>query len=112
MTSKPAKIGRVRLKSGGAGLHILDRKTDDPGGENWCGKIVENARKMAGYDEEGARLVGYFIMGLYSDGTHSSAFRYDAKRSPIPRRLLPGYVAEVLREDMITIPDIDEKLQQ
>lgn len=106
-----AKIGKVRLK-GGAELRIIDRVAKDPGGENWRGKIVDNARKIAGYDEEDARLVGYFIMGLYSDGTHATAFRYDAKRSPIPRRLLPGYVAEVLREDMITIPDIDEKLQQ
>lgn len=111
MIGKPARIGKVRLKSGGAELRIFDRVAKDLGGENWCGKIVENARTIAGYDAEDSRLVGYFILGLFSDGSHSTAYRYDPKRSPIPRRLPPGYVTEALREDMITVPAIQRHVE-
>jgi hypothetical protein len=111
MTAKPAKIGRVRLKNG-AELHVLERKSPNLGGENWCGKIVDHARTIAGYDQDGSRLVGYFIMGLFSDGFHSSAYRYDPAQSPIPRRLLPAYVAETIREDMITDAAIERKLDK
>lgn len=98
-----ARIGKIRLKAGGAEVRILRRDTpDDDGRENWRGKIVDNARGIASYSQPDSELVGYFVMGLFSDGSSSVAFRYDPKRSPIPRALLPAYIAEVLRRDMIT----------
>ena len=106
-----ARIGKIRLKKGGAEVRVLNRKTPHHG-ENWCGKIVDNARGIASYDREGSRLIGYFIVGLFSDGSHSSAWRYDPDLSPIPRRLLPAYVSEVIREDIITDPAIDKKLTE
>lgn len=106
-----ARIGKIRLKAGGAEVRVLDRQTPHHG-ENWCGKIVDNARGIASHDQDGARLVGYVIMGLFSDGSHSTAWRYDPALSPIPRRLLPAYVAEVVREDLITEQAVDRKLAE
>ncbi len=98
-----ARVGKIKLKAGGAEVRVIHTPTPDAdGAENWLGKIVDNARGVASYSEPGSELCGYMVMGLYSDGTCSTAFRYDAKRSPIPRALLPSYVAEIIRRDMIT----------
>lgn len=105
-----ARIGKVRLKKGGAELRILDRKSNDPGGENWRGKIMAHARSVASYEENGSELVGFLVIGFFSDGAHSLGWRWDANRSPIPRRLLPAYVADLIREDLITGPALDERL--
>lgn len=97
-----ARIGRIRLKSGGAEVRLIRQETPDPGDENWRGKIIEAARAISGFDEPGSELVGYVVVGLFSDGACSTGWRYDAKRSPIPRALMPAYVAEIIRRDVVT----------
>lgn len=103
-----ARIGRVRMKDGGADLHIL-RNPEPNDGENWRGKVVAHARKVAEYDEPGSELVGFCVIGLFSDGAASVGVRWDNKRSPIPRALMPAYVAEVIRRDLITSPEAEEQ---
>lgn len=76
-------------------------------GENYRGKIIENARRCA---EEEIELVGYIVMGFYADGTFSLGFRIDKDRCQIPQTLLPAYVEEAVRRDIITAQDIDEAL--
>lgn len=101
-----ARIGKIRLKAGGAEVRILHQEQPNPGGENWRGKLIEHARKIASYSGPKSDLVGYVIVGLYSDGGHASSVRWDRNRTPIPRRLMPSYVAEIVREEMVTIwPD-------
>lgn len=107
-----ARIGRVRMKDGGAVVRVLDRKLDSPNGENWRGKIMENARAVASFDQEGSELVGYLLLGIYSDGQSSFGFRYDAERCPIPRSLIPSWIAEIVRRDMITVPEAADKFNE
>ncbi len=102
-----ARIGRVRMKSGGAEVRVFHSPVG-PDGQNWRGKIVEHARKVAEFDEPGSLLVGFCVIGLFSNGTASVGFRYDPNSSPIPRLLLPAYIAELLRRDMVTTPEAEE----
>ncbi len=104
-----ARIGRIRMKNGGAEVRLIrNEKKDDGGKENWCGDIVRCARKCAEYSVPDSELVGFVVIGLYSDGCSSVGWRYDPKRSPIPRALLPTYVAEVIRRDLVTHPEAVE----
>lgn len=102
-----ARIGRVRMKGGGADVRVL-RSRLAPDGQNWCGKIVEHARSVAAMDDAASQLVGFCVVGLFSDGASSVGFRYDPKSSPIPRALIPAFIAEVLRRDMVTAPEAEE----
>lgn len=77
----------------------LAHKSDE---EGWAGTIIKHARMIASQEQEGSDLVGFLIVGVYSDGRHSAGFRWDPERSPIPRRLMPAWMEEVVREEMVT----------
>jgi hypothetical protein len=111
MSDFRARIGRIRMKNGGADVRVLDRKIDNPNGENWRGKVIENAKAVASYDEEGSALVGYILIGIYSDGLTSVGFRYDPEQCPVPRSLMPAWVAELVRRDMIVAPEASDKFK-
>lgn len=101
-----ARIGKIRMKAGGAEVRLIRQETQDAdGSENWRGRILSSARAMADFSEPDRELVGYFVMGMFSDGSVSTGWRYDPARSPLPRALMPAYVAEVVRQDMITEPE-------
>lgn len=109
MTEFRARIGRIRMKNGGADVRVLNREPVNPNGEDWRGKIVANARGVADQATDEAPLVGYLVVGLYADGASSVGFRYDYDRCPVPRMLIPAWVAEILRRDMITAPEAADK---
>lgn len=103
MSEFRARIGRVRMKNGGADVRVLDRKDVNPGGEDWRGSVVSSARKIAENATDENPLVGYVIVGIYPNGT-SVGWRYDwdhSMNSQIPRMLLPAWIAEIIRRDMI-----------
>lgn len=91
-------------------LHVLNREEREDG-ENWRGKIVQHARDIASYDKVGSELVGFLVIGFFSDGSHSIGFRVDKDKLPFPRRLLPAYVSELIREDVVTIPVVREQME-
>jgi hypothetical protein len=110
VTEFRARIGRIRMKNGGADVRVLNRNPDgaasiDPNGEDWRGTVVRNARAVADMATSEAPLVGYLLIGFYGDGCTSVGFRYDVDRCPVPRALMPSWVAEIIRRDMITEPD-------
>ena len=110
-----ARIGRIRMKSGGADIRVLDRKATHPEGENWQGKMVENAKAIADMSTDQQPLAGYLTLGIFADGSTAMGFRYDMDNCAIPRALLPSWVAEVLRRDLLTAPEaermFDDKFQ-
>jgi hypothetical protein len=97
---EPLAGGQSLMTTAKTKVHVLNRQTPN-GNENWRGKLIEHARQIAGYADQKSDLVGYVIIGLFSDGAHSAGARWDAERSPIPRRLLPAYIEEIVREEMI-----------
>jgi hypothetical protein len=102
VTEFAARIGRIRMKAGGADVRVLDTKRSDGEGENWRGKIMENARVTADMATDAEPLVGYVVIGVYAGGASTVSFRYDPERSHIPRTLFPAWVEETIRRDMIT----------
>lgn len=101
MSEFRAKIGRIRMKNGGADVRVLDRETPNLGEENWRGSIIANARTVAEQATEKAPLVGYVVIGMYGDGCSSVGYRYDPERCPVPRALLPSWLAEIVRRDLL-----------
>lgn len=97
-----ARIGRFRMKAGGPWVRVLRRETPAPGGENYRGVIIANAREMAADTEH--EIVGYFMMAVYADGRARTSWRHSYPRCPIPRKLFPAYIEEMAREAMISRP--------
>lgn len=98
-----ARIGRVRMKNGGADVRVLHTPRRADNGENWNGKLVEHAKTLAA---DPAEIVGYHIVAVYQDGAYNSASRIDPVRCPIPQALWPSYVAEVIRREIIVRNDV------
>lgn len=95
------------MKAGGADLRILHQEPLN-GRENYRGKIVDHARKLGDFSAPGSELIGFVMIGLYADGTTSVGVRFDPKTSPIPRALMPSYVAEILRRDLVTACEAED----
>lgn len=101
MSEFRARIGRVRMKNGGADVRVLNREPINADGEDWRGKIVSNARGVADQATDKAPLVGFVVLGFFADGGYSLGYRYDYENCPVPRTLIPAWVEDVLRRDMI-----------
>lgn len=101
MTEFGARIGRIRMKNGGADVRVMNREPINPEGEDWRGKIIANARGVAEQATPEAPLVGYLVVGFYADGCSSIGYRYDPDRMIIPRPLIPSWLAEIVRRDML-----------
>lgn len=98
-----ARIGKIRLKTGGATLSVLHNPMKESAGkENWCGEVVKSARKIAEFSEPGSELCGFVVIGLYADGMHAMGLRLDETRCHVPKMLMPAYIAEIIRRDFIT----------
>lgn len=106
MTEFRARIGRVRMKNGGADVLILPAKPNGDDEISWRGALVRAAKMVAENDHSG-ELAGYFIAGIFSDGATSTGFRYDPERCPIPRALMPAWIEEIVRRDMVTAVEAD-----
>jgi hypothetical protein len=106
-----ARISRVRMKDG-ADITILPTPMDhgDPEEpENWRGAVIRCAKRVAEFDETHSRLEGFIVLGFYTDGSSSLGFRMPTH---IPRCLLPGYVAEILRRDVIVATEAAEEFDR
>lgn len=108
-----ARISKVTFKSGGATLSVLRTPKSDAGGrENWCGEVVRSAKAVADFSQPGAELCGFVVIGFYTDGMHSLGYRLDEQRSVVPAALLPSYVAELIRRDIITRVKFDDMFER
>ncbi len=96
------RLRSIRMKEGGATIRVLNTpQTDDLDGkpENWRGKLITHAKSIANMDTPTSKLDGYIVIGMFSDGSSSTAFRINER---IPSCLAPAYVAELLRRDAVT----------
>lgn len=100
-----ARIGRIRMKTGGAEVRLIRQETPNGDGkENWAGRLVTSARGAAEHCAESGPLTGFVIAAFYADGGTYTAFRW-GDESPANRNILPAYVAEIVRRDVITEPE-------
>lgn len=101
MSEFRARISRVRLKDG-ADVHVLRNRVADEGGEDWRGAIIRNARRIADTATDQDPLAGYVVLGLFESGSASIGFRYNFEsHQAMPRMMIPTWVAEILRRDLI-----------
>lgn len=90
------RIGKVRMKETGFEFRVIpgvESPTDDFGAT-----MIRHAREIATAES----VAGFIILGVSEDGGYRCGFRWDDARSPMPRTLVPSYVAEVLRRELIT----------
>lgn len=107
MTDFAARIGRVRMKNGGADVHVLESKPGPDGAEDWRGAVVRNAKAVAEMGTDASPLVGYLLIGIFGDGATSVGFRVDEDRCVVPRALFPAWVAEIVRRDLVSAQEAE-----
>lgn len=90
-----ARIGRVRMKAGGADVHIIDGWSS-PDEETVGATLVRSARD---YADVGVH--SFMLIGFDNSGDVLFQHRTDGKL-PLPRTLLPAYVAEMIRRYVLT----------
>lgn len=94
--SAHCRIGRVRLKAGGAELKLF-RQTPAMIGHV---ELTHSARVMV--DQHFPEEPISFVLLAWSDSGQFSVGWHHREESAIPRTLMPSYMAEVLRRRMIT----------
>lgn len=100
-----ARIGKIRLKAGGAEVRLL-RRDVRPDGENYQGLIIKHARMIA---ENEPDMVGFVVVGIFADGSYDCGLRLDAD-AVIGRTMLPSYVADVLRRAVLIEPAVQGEI--
>lgn len=96
-----AKIGRVRMKAGGADIRLIRQQTPDEYGANAAGGFAAYARRVTDSVTECGGVTGFLGVAFYEDGSTRTHFWWGDK-APCNRAILPLYVAEVIRRDAIT----------
>lgn len=95
MSEFAARIARVRMKKGGADLHIIEG-WQEPEEESSAATLVRSAREYADVG-----VAGFILLGFDNEGQVLFQHRTDGDL-PIPRTLLPTYVAELVRRYVLT----------
>lgn len=98
-----ARIGRIKLKAGGAEVRVLYSSTVDQ-----SSRIIHHARRIAEMSEPASQLVGFVTIGMFSDGKTSFGCYYDQTTAVVPRAMVPAWAAEVLRRDLITAAEAED----
>ena len=87
------RIGRVTMKAGGAEVRVLRRPVLAENGA----ELIEHARILAGGD----RPINFVALSWTDDGAYSMGARL-RNESAIPLTLLPAWVAEAVRRELVT----------
>lgn len=90
------RIGKVRMKDTGFEFRVIQGVVD-PETDN--GARLLRAARSIGCDHD---LVGYLVIGLTRGGGYRCGYRWHDEESPIPRTLMPSYLAEVVRRELVT----------
>ena len=99
MTEFKARIGRVRMKNGGADVRLIEgfapRSREEE--ETPEATLLRSAREISA---EGP-VACFAIVSFSSEGKVAFNWRF-TDESPIARTLLPSYISELVRRYMIT----------
>lgn len=90
------RIGKVTMKETGFSFRVIDGPADP---DNDMGAaMMRHARTISSWPG----LVGTIVIGVFEDSKTSVAFRWDDERSPVPRTLVPSWISEIVRREMVT----------
>lgn len=90
------RIGKVRMKATGFEFRVIDGPQDP--GSDMGATMMRHAREISQWEG----LVGSIVIGVFDDGKTSVAFRWDDEGCPVPRALVPAWLAEIARRELIT----------
>tara|TARA_R100001530_G_scaffold119658_1_gene86877 strand:+ start:147 stop:452 length:306 start_codon:yes stop_codon:yes gene_type:complete len=65
--------------------------------------MMRHARAISGWPG----MVGELVVGVFEDGSASVGLRWDKEASPIPPSLVPSWIAEIIRRDLITAAEAE-----
>ena len=104
------RLRRVRFKNGTT-MRVIGNREAEPA-DNVAGRILSSARYAVSCETTSAHLVGYVVVGLFSDGSTTVGYKMADR---IPRALAVPYLTEILRRDMLMEPEansvFDERFQ-
>ncbi len=88
------------MKNGGADVRVLHQQPEPFDCEmDYRGVLTKAAREIA----SGEPLAGFVVIGIYPAGKVRVGYRYDTSADwAISRTLLPSYIAEIIRRDVVT----------
>ena len=95
------RIGRVRMKNGGAEVRVFERPQMNRLGP----EILRHADMLArdvGYND----LVGYWIVGWTAEGKTSTCWRCLVGEPQPAACRMPSLIEEVARRDFVTEPSV------
>lgn len=98
-----ARIGRVRMKSGGADVHVFHNP--NAVGEHALTVIERHARDIAGFSEPDSELVGSVVIGMFSNGRTTMGFRCP---DTMGRTLATAWLIEAIRRDIVTAAECED----
>lgn len=100
------RIGKVRMKDTGFEFRVIGG-VRDPENDNGAA-MMRHARDISQWPD----MAGSIVIGIFKDGKTSVGFRWDDAMAPIPRSLLPAWVAEIIRRDLITEIEAERTFHQ
>lgn len=102
-----ARIGRVRMKNGGADIRIVDGFRMPQEDESPDATLLRCAREFV--EEEGT--AAFLVVGWGADGKVLFNWRY-TDDCPMARTLMPSYIAELTRRYVITTHEAEERFHE
>lgn len=100
------RIGRVKMKSGGADVRILRRRPVGGLGED----LIKHARGVA--EAQGDEIAGFFVVSWDREGAFSVGWRRRPEESAVPMTLLPSWIAEIVRREIVTTKQVHDVLDR
>ena len=90
------RIGKVRMKDTGFEFRVLSGPTEPE--SDMGATMMRHARGISQWPD----MVGEVVLGVFADGSASLGFRWDDNRSPVPRALVPSWITEIVRRELVT----------
>lgn len=106
------RLRRIRFKDGRAPVTVLHTPKDFGIGEdaeNLNGAALKSAKTLVSFSEPDSPLDGYILIGFFADGQRSIGYRLPKR---LPREIVPAYVSEIIRSDIITDRNAEEVFDQ
>jgi hypothetical protein len=107
MTEFRARIRSVRMKNGGAHITIVEGYARPDEDETVAGTLLRASREMV----EDGTMAAFVIVGFTQEGAALFNWRH-SDGCPMPRTLIPPYIAELSRRYVITSEEASERFNE